>query len=387
MTLQFPWDDPEKLSELELGFAKLSGGKFRGCTFSSDGFCIRILCPRGVDNVQDYYHRKKFYAIVVQAFVDSTGKFVAASFKAVGSTHDSLAMKMSKFWQRLMSGELSKPTGLCGLQCYFGVGDDAYENNEFFVTPWPGRNLPTDKDVFNYFQSRCRIVVECAFGRLTTRWGCLWRPLAVHFTKVPKLVLALMKLHNLCDEEEVIRIAAEDMQHFMKLHQAPSVFTNDSPLSGKELHDHRTRRRVEVRNSRKNYTRSCVTEHLRKIGAARPPHSRYRARTKQTTRLDTMAGKAPRRVAPTSPPPTPPADAAPPPAAVAAAAVMETPPPPPADAAPPPKPQKRRRPKNYHWSHKKKKGKSRRRLPLARIISIEAGDGIYMHVCMHACMY
>ena len=50
MTLHFPWDDPKKLSELELGFVKLSGGKFRGCTFSSDGFYIRILCPRGVDS-------------------------------------------------------------------------------------------------------------------------------------------------------------------------------------------------------------------------------------------------------------------------------------------------------------------------------------------------
>ena len=55
-----------------------------------------------------------------------------ASFKAVGSTHDSLTMKMSLIYQRLMSGELNKPT-VYGLQCYFDVGDDAYENNEFFV--------------------------------------------------------------------------------------------------------------------------------------------------------------------------------------------------------------------------------------------------------------
>ena len=75
-------------------------------------------------------HYPKFSILVM-----AVAHWLACYFVVVGSTHDSLTMKMSKFWQRLMSGELSKPTGLCGLQCYFGVGDDAYENNEFFVTP------------------------------------------------------------------------------------------------------------------------------------------------------------------------------------------------------------------------------------------------------------
>ena len=346
LKLEFPWGDNEKLAEMELGFAKLTKGYFRGCVFAADGFCIRIRAPRGVPNVADYYHRKKFYAIVVQAAVDSTGKFVAASFNAVGSTHDSLAMKMSLFWQRLMSGELAKPRGLCGLECYFGVGDDAYENCEFFLTPWPGRNLESAKDVFNYFQSRARIVVECSFGRLTTRWGCLWRTMLVPHTKVPALVLALMKLHNLCDEDKVIRIARADMQRFMEAHEAPAIFTNDRPLEGKELHQHRARRRVETHKVAQNQTRVAVTEHLRAVGATRPAHSRYRARTKQQARK-VYGDPPPQRSTPES--------------KVRDEDVLTTPPAAPSvqqRAAPPP-PVKRRRPKNWGWSLKGSKAERR----------------------------
>jgi len=111
LAFNFPWKDEEGRKDLELGFAQLTGGKFRGCVFATDGFCIRIVAPTGVLNVRDYWHRKKFYAIVVQATVDSTGKFIGASFKAGGSTHDSLAiMKTSKFWELLESGMLALPT-------------------------------------------------------------------------------------------------------------------------------------------------------------------------------------------------------------------------------------------------------------------------------------
>ena len=73
LSLKFPWDDEKELMKLERGFASLSKGKVRGCLFSLDGFCVRIHCPRGVVNPRDYYHRKGFYAFVVQAVVDAVG--------------------------------------------------------------------------------------------------------------------------------------------------------------------------------------------------------------------------------------------------------------------------------------------------------------------------
>ena len=293
MKLEFPWHNDIKLQELERGFAGLCNGKLRGCVFAIDGFCVRIISPSGVLNPRDYWHRKGFYAFVVQAVVDSSGKFRCVSLKAVGSTHDSLAFKMSKFYSMLESGLLCRETGLSGLETYFGMGDDAYACREFLVTPWPGRNLSAAKDNMNYFQSRLRIVVECAFGRLVKRWGCLWSPLQVAYWRVPALVTALMKLHNLCDKPGKVAILRQDLNHFMKTEKLPLVFHNDFKDKGVDLQRRRDRARsgTEKTTDRNHSTRQVLTDHLRNIGAARPPHSRYRvrrymqiARTKQTTR-------------------------------------------------------------------------------------------------------
>ena len=298
LQMYFPWDDEEGLQELEQGFSKISGGKVRGCVFSVDGFCVRIICPIGVINPRDFWHRKGFYAYVVQAVVNATGKFTAASIKAIGSTHDALAFRMSSFYAKLEAGMLSRSTGLTGVTSFFGMGDDAYGNKEYCLTPYPGRDLPEHKDSFNYYQSLLRAsTVECAFGRLTQRWGCLWKPLRVAHQRVPPLLFALMKLHNLCDTNSPVIIHDDDVHHLRNQKLAPQVFTNElGALTGSELHQLRNMQRLS-RSERDGLTRRVVTDHLQNIGATRPPHSRYRSRTQQTARTNTRK-RAPKRSAP-----------------------------------------------------------------------------------------
>ena len=259
----------------------MSGGKLRGAVFSVDGFLVRIKAPTDVINVRDYFNRKGCYAFVVQASVDAIGKFLGASVQAVGCTHDSLAFKLSSFYQKLEAGKLARPTGISGLESFFGLGDDAYANREFLITPWPGRNLSTVKDSYNYWQSKCRAAsVECAFGRLVARWGCLWRKLSVSTFKVPSLIMALMKLHNLCDHDsdKRVTISSRDISHFIRNGDMPQVFYNDdSTLTGEQLSRQRQARRVGPKGSVNESSRQAVTDHLRRIGATRPPHSRYRA--------------------------------------------------------------------------------------------------------------
>ena len=59
------------------------------------------------------------------------------------------------------------------------------------------------KDDFNYYHSRTRINIECAFGILVKRWGILRRPLGFKLAYITALVEACMKLHNICRDERI----------------------------------------------------------------------------------------------------------------------------------------------------------------------------------------
>jgi hypothetical protein len=52
---------------------------------------VRILEPN--ENGRDYYNRKKYTSINVQALVDQCGRFLNVSAQWPGSTHDSHILK------------------------------------------------------------------------------------------------------------------------------------------------------------------------------------------------------------------------------------------------------------------------------------------------------
>ena len=52
---------------------------------------------------------------------------------------------------------------------------------------------------FNYWQSRARIPVENAFGRLKGRWRCLSKRIDYNIANVPNVVAACVVLHNMCE--------------------------------------------------------------------------------------------------------------------------------------------------------------------------------------------
>ena len=52
--------------------------------------------------------------------------------------------------------------------------------------------------MFNFYQSRTRIAVECAFGELVGRWGILWRPLRHELPMATAIIQCCARLHNWC---------------------------------------------------------------------------------------------------------------------------------------------------------------------------------------------
>ena len=108
----------------------------------------------------------------------------------MGSTHDATGWAVSGI------GRTIADEGIAGN--YYIVADDAYPNGEYILTPFPGDDLPDFKDNFNFFQSKARINIECAFGMLARRWCILWRRMDLVPEKASLVVMVCMKMHNVC---------------------------------------------------------------------------------------------------------------------------------------------------------------------------------------------
>ena len=84
----------------------------------------------------------------------------------MGSTHDSTAFSLTK-----LAKVLQDPDHLLARSDYWIAGDDAYKGNAnsmhgSLLTPYPGKKIGEWKDAYNFFQSSCRISIECTFGEV-----------------------------------------------------------------------------------------------------------------------------------------------------------------------------------------------------------------------------
>jgi hypothetical protein len=77
-------------------------------------------------------------------------------------------------------------------------GDNAYPLSESVMIPYSGNISTIHHDIFNFYHSQCRIVVECLFGMFIARWGIFWRDLEFKLQHVVEIVHACLRLHNFC---------------------------------------------------------------------------------------------------------------------------------------------------------------------------------------------
>ena len=78
-------------------FDQAGHGVMTGCVGALDGCALKISRPRmsDVNDPNQFFNRKGFYAIVLQAICDHKRRFLFGSATESGSTHDSAAFKAS----------------------------------------------------------------------------------------------------------------------------------------------------------------------------------------------------------------------------------------------------------------------------------------------------
>lgn len=195
-----PKDDGlrEIIREFELlwGFPKVAG--------AIDGTHIPILKPK--ESPSDYYNRRGFYSIIMQAVVDSRGRFIDVNIGWPGKVHDSRVLVNSSPYRSQMKGELlpNWKRTINGIEVPLLIfGDPAYPLLSWLLKAYPETGATTQHQrYFNYWQSRARMVVENAFGRLKGRWRCLLKRMDYYETEHAVNVVAFcVILHNICESQ------------------------------------------------------------------------------------------------------------------------------------------------------------------------------------------
>ena len=188
-----------QLEEIVEGFERLWG--FPQAVGAIDGSHIPILRPR--ESAADYYNRKGFYSVIMQAVVDYRGRFMDVNIGWPGKCHDARVFVNSSFYLKGNSGSLlpQATRRLSGVDVPLVLlGDPAYPLLPWLMMPFPDNgNTTRPQKTFNYRQSRARMVVENAFGRLKGRWRCLLKRMDNNLSNVSNVVAACVVLHNFCD--------------------------------------------------------------------------------------------------------------------------------------------------------------------------------------------
>ncbi|CAM4684816.1 unnamed protein product [Lepidochelys kempii] len=180
------------------GFAAMG---FLNCGGVIDGTHISILAPDHLAN--QYVNRKGYFSMVLQALVDHKGRFTDINVGWPGKVRDTRIFRKSGLFKQLQEGTYfpDQKITIGNVEMPMVIlGDPAYPLLPWLIKPYTG-SLDSRKEQFNYRLSKCRMVVECAFGRLKARWHCLLTRSDRSATSFPIVIAACCVLHNICESK------------------------------------------------------------------------------------------------------------------------------------------------------------------------------------------
>ncbi|XP_067299348.1 uncharacterized protein [Pseudorasbora parva] len=210
---------PAELKKIVQGFK--DKWRFPQVAGAIDGTHICITAPP--DYSADYYNRKGFYSVILQAVVDNKLKFWDINIGWPGRVHDARVFVNSSLYQRGQDGTLF-PAWTERFENVdvplFILGDAAYPLLPWLIKAYTeNTGMTAQQSNFNHRLSQARMTVERAFGRLKARWRCLLKRCDAHINHISHIISACCVLHNFCEihNEEV-----------MPLEETESAFQEDN---------------------------------------------------------------------------------------------------------------------------------------------------------------
>lgn len=162
-----------------------------------------------------------------------------------GRCNDSSIFEKSRLNQMLSNGLLnnySKSINGSNIPTFL-IGDSAFRLSEYMMKPYPFSTAASDYEkTFNYNLSKCRRVVENAFGHLKARFRRIGKGIDNQMCNVNKIIKACCVLHNfLNDENDVINDKWIEVQTYFEK-------TNGRPQPEQVQHFDFNVRGLEIRN-------------------------------------------------------------------------------------------------------------------------------------------
>ena len=139
---------------------------FLGAVGKIDGTDVVLKYkPGGKFNGEQWFNRKKRYAIDLLGVCDRNKKLTYIYTGASNAQHDSTIFSKTQLYRN--------PQGFFDRGQYL-LGDAAYTNTDYLIAPYK-QPLASQKDNsrFNYYHSHIRIDIEHTFGILKGRWKSL----------------------------------------------------------------------------------------------------------------------------------------------------------------------------------------------------------------------
>ncbi|CAM4592097.1 unnamed protein product [Caretta caretta] len=210
------------------GFAAMG---FPNCGGATDGTHIPILAPE--HQAGECINRKGNFSIVLQARVDHKGRFTNINMGWLGKVHNARIFRNSHLFQKLQEGSLFPDQKITVGDVEMPIcilGDPAYPLMPWLMKPYTG-SLDSSQELFNYRLSKCRMVVECAFGCLKV----LWRGLLTQTSMKP--IFPLLLLLAVCSTLSV-RVRGRRLLRVGRLRQIAWLLVSHSRTPGR-LEEHR----------------------------------------------------------------------------------------------------------------------------------------------------